>query len=390
MPLIAGLNPAIMGLIALAVIVGVLLIAQVVGYLISQAVPIPGLGAVARVVGAGVESVINRLGRMLDAIARGCAAVIAAIPLTLVDLGQAVYAGVRNLRNLLAVVFFEAIPSLYRTISSVAGSIIHSLTDLINRLIAQAMAYATAIRNYLVGLVNASVAWLRSLIDSVYRTLAASIAAGIAYVTNYALSLYRSAVGLINSVYASLVRLIDLTRLSLQGYALALAKWAIDSAVGIATDWARRYADAVMDALNRAINAATAIALAPAYPRILDAIDGISLALPDSIAAVLQRIGAFPRTIPRELAIGVGAIAAASAVAVDWVKECGLPLCRNTRRFGDELEALGDAAMMAVIFEMIIDAINDPDSSAHDTIDNLASPLTAAVREFGDIIGIAA
>lgn len=389
MPLVLGLNPVIMGLIALAVIVGVLLIAQVVGYLISQAVPIPGLGAVARVVGAGVEQVVNRLNRMLDAIARGCAAVIAAIPLTLFDLAQATYAGIRNLRNLLAVVFFEAIPSLYRTISSVAGSIIHSLTDLANRLFNQAMAYATSIRNYLVGLLNSSVAWLRSLIDSVYRTLSATIALGIASVTAYALGLYRTAVAYTTNVYNLLNNFINVVRLQQQAYALALAQWAIGVAVPAATDWAKRYTDAIVAGAARAIDAATAIAITPAWPHILDAVDGISIALPRGLADALQRIGAFPRTVPRELTVGIGALAATAAIAVDWVKDCGLPLCRNTRRFGDELEALGDAAMMAVLFEMIIDAVHNPEGSAADTINHLTSPLTSVIREFGDTIGIA-
>jgi hypothetical protein len=325
---------------------------------------------------------------MLDAISRGCIAVIAAIPLTLTELAQATFAGIRGLRNLLAIVFYEAIPSLYRTIASVAASVIRSLTDLVTRLFAQAMAYATAVRDYLLGVISLRVAQLSQLVDSVYRTLANAIASGIAHAEAYALGLYRTAIAYMNNAYNALSNYVNIRLLQLQAYALSLAHWAVDTAVRTATELARRYTDSLVGDLARAIDAATAIAITPAWPRILDAIDSISVALPEGVAAALARIGAFPRAVPRGVGVSVGAVAATAAIAVDWVAKCGVPLCRNNMRFGDELEALGDAAMMAVIFELLADAVRDPHEAAHDAVDVLGGGLVGAVREFGDLIGI--
>lgn len=374
-----GLGPVVSGLLALLLLVAGVLLLDLVGRLLDKVNVIPGIGVVTGGIGSAIHSTLQAMGGFLTAVARNVVGWIYAIPNAIDDIQSATWGAVSRIQRYLRAVIYDQIPAAFRAIASTANSIIRWTDALVARMYAQAIGYTNAVRALLYSAILSVAASLTRYITDVYRILSAAIAASQAAVVRYALGLYNNAIGIITNVFNSLVRRIELLRLELSAYALSLARWAVDTAVRTATDWARRYADYVMNALNQAINVATAIAIAPAWPRMLEAIDAISLALPESIAAVLARIGAFPRVRPRDLAGSIGAIAAVGAIAIDWVAECGLPLCRNVKGFGDELAQLQDDALIALIFGMVAEAMVNPRAAVDAIHDDIVTP----VRDIG-------
>lgn len=387
MPVVlAGLSPVMAGLLALLLIVSGVLLLELIVKLLDRVNIIPGISIVTGAIGSAIHWTLQEMGGLLTSVARNVVSWIYALPNAIVDIQSAIFGAISRLQRYLRSVIYDQIPAAFRAIASTAQSIIRWTDALVARMYAQAIGYINAVRALLYGVISRAVASLTRYISDVYRILSIAIATAQIALARYALSLYNVAIGFITNIFNTLVRRIELLRQELAAYALSLARWAVDTAVRISTDWARRYADYVMNALYQAINFATAIAIAPAWPRMLEAIDAISLALPESIAAVLARIGAFPRVRPRDLAASIGAIAAVGAVAIDWVAECGLPLCRNVKGFGDELAELQDDALIALIFGMVVEAMANPRAAVDAIHDDIVTPVRDISREALGII----
>lgn len=387
---LAGLSPVMSGILALMLLVAGVLLLDLIGRMLKRVDVIPLLSIVTGGINRGIHWTLTEMNGLLTGIAQHAIGWITALPYAIDNIASATYGAISRLQRWVRTLAFETVPAAFRTIASVAASITRYAEALVARMHGIVIEYVNAIRSVLLSTILSVASSLTRHITNVYNTLAQSIALARATVASYALGLYNNAIATISSVYATVLARINTVKLQLQAYALSLAQWALENAVRIATDWARRYADHVISAYNQALTAATALALQPAWPNIIDAIDSIRLALPESIAAVLARIGAIPRAIPRDIGLSIGAVAAIGAVSLDWVARCGVPLCRDLKGFGDELSALGDAAMMAVIMEMIIDAVSDPDSAAKDVRDTLVDPLQSVGREFASLIGTAA
>jgi hypothetical protein len=350
---------------------------------------VPGfLGDILKIVAVGIASAANAISVFLASIARGALSVFTAPAMALVTSLNATVFAFARLGSWVKWLVRTEVPTLWSGLIATVANAVNNLVALANRLYAQAIAYATALSTMLRQLIAAGIATATAYALSLYRSAISALNAAIAVTTAYALSLYRNAIAALVSTTANVMAYILAVRNQLANYALGLAQWAVATAIGASNDWAKRYADHLIDLYNRALAGAGALAMAPAWPHILDAIDSISLALPDSIAAVLARIGAIPRAIPRDLALEIGAATAVGAIAIDWVARCGVSLCRNTKGFGDELAALEDAALIAAIFEMVVEGVANPEGAGKAVHDDMVGPLSTIGREFSNLVGL--
>lgn len=389
MPLVlAGLPAVGAGLAALILLFGAILIAD----LLLKAIDvtrIPGfIGDFLRSMAHGIATAVNWISSLFAAIARPALSVFVAPAAGFINTMNRIVVATARFGSWIRWLVHTAVPQLWTGLLSSIASAVSNLTALAARLFQQAVTFTSQVRDALVNLVHAAAATVSAYALTLHRLLSVALNQGFASLAAYSQSLFRLAMGTLAAQVASLTTHLLATRAQLAAYANQLAQWAVHTATGISIDWARKYTDQLIDLYNKAIAGGTAIAMAPSWPTALSAIDSISLALPDSVAAVLARIGAIPRIIPRDIATEVGAIAAVSTVAIDWVARCGVSLCRNAKGFGDDLAALEDAALLLAIFELVTAGVEDPNGAGKAVHDDIMEPLSAVVSEFADMVGL--
>lgn len=377
-------------IMALVLLFAILLLAEALKRAIDAS-PIPGfIGSALKWVVDRLQGAVNAMTDFLSWVARGGLSIFTAPAMAFLTMVESIALGFGRIAGWVRWVIYNQLPALWNYITSAVDNAVNYVIRYATGLFSQAIAYINAVRNTILTFTVAAIAGVQQLAYGLYRAALTALSQAIASVTSLAYQLFQNAIATLNRFAINVTNWVLGIRAQLIAYAEALAHWAVSAATTIAIDWAKRYADQLVSLYNQALTAATALALAPAWPKVIDAIDAISLALPESIAAVLARIGAIPRAIPRDVAASIGAVAAVGAIAVDWVAECGVPLCRNLGGFGREIAALEDAALMVLVVGMIMDAVEDPNGSAnhvHDTIvpdmrgmvDNAFSLLTTAI-----------
>lgn len=391
MPLVlAPMGGVIAGLMALILLFAIgLLVDRIIKAVHDSWIPWPvdnGIIRTFQAVQSGISSAVD----WLSGVARWGLTILTAPARALITLVDSIVVGIARLASWVKHLVYIEVPRLWRDLGNRIQMVAQFASDLAWRLYGNAINWTNTVRAFLERVISQGISSAIAYATSLYRILEARLSAAINSVVNYALSLYNSAISALNHAINNVVRDLLRVRAELISYTQKLATWAVNTAIGISIDWARKYTDQIIDWYNRSLGVAVGGALARPWEIALPAIDSIALALPDSIAAVLARIGAIPRAIPRDIALSVGAVAAVGAVAIDWVAKCGVPLCRNLDGFGNEIAALEDAAMMAVIMEMIIDAVADPNGAASDARSTLVNPLQSVGHEFASLIGMSA
>lgn len=391
MPLVlAPLGGVVAGLMALILLFAIgLLVDRIVQAVHDSWVPWPVDIGIIRTFQA-IQTGINRAVDWLASVAQWGLTIVTAPARALITLVDSIVVGIARLGGWVRHLVYAEIPRLWGEIWHRFDMAVQFASDLAWRLYRDAIGWTNAVRGYLEHVISQGIASAIAYATSLYRIIEARLNAAILSLGSYALSLYNSAMSALGHAIDNMVRDLLRVRSELVAYAQKLATWSVNTAIGISIDWARKYTDQIIDWYNRSLGVAVGGALARPWEIALPAIDSIALALPDSIAAVLARIGAIPRAIPRDVAAAVGVVAAVGAVSIDWVAKCGVPLCRNLDGFGREIAALEDAAMMAVIMEMIIGAVADPDGAAGDARDTLVNPLQSVGHEFASLIGMSA
>jgi hypothetical protein len=389
MPLVlAPLGGVVAGLMALILLFAIgLLVDRIVQAVHDSWVPWPVDIGIIRTFQA-IQTGINKAVDWLASVAQWGLTIVTAPARALITLVDSIVIGIARLGGWVRHLVYNQIPQLWYQIQNHFDMAIRFASDLAWRLYGDAINWTNTVRAYLERVISQGIANAIAYATSLYRIMEARLNAAILSLGSYALSLYNSAISALGRAVDNMVRDLLHVRSELIAYAQKLATWSVNTAIGISIDWARKYADQIIDWYNRSLASGVAGALAGPWNIALPAIDAIALALPESIAAALARIGAFPRVIPRDIAASVGAVAAVGAVAIDWVAECGVPLCRNARPFGDALAGLEDLALIAAIFELVVEGVANPNGAAHTIVTDIGAPMSTVLHEFGDMVGL--
>lgn len=389
MPIVLAALPTVaIGIMALLLIFGVVLLIDLLLRSIDLS-KVPGfLGDILKLIASGLHTAVNAVVGFLASVAHGALSIFTAPATGFAAFVNMSALGFARLGSWVKWLVRTEVPNLWTGLFSSIASAVNNLVGLANRLYAQAIAWTNAVQSYLERLISSVASSVTAYALSLYRAAMASLSLGLANAVAYALGLHQLSLAQLAATAANLANYALALRNQAVDYATQMGQWAVATAIGASEDWAKKYADQLIDLYNRAIGLTAAGAMAPTWPVALDAIDSISLALPESIAATLARIGAIPRAIPRELALDVAAIAAVGAVAIDWVARCGVGLCRNAKGFGDDLAALEDAALLAAVFDLAFEAVTNPRGAAQAIHDDMVEPLSAISREFTRLVGI--
>ena len=110
----------------------------------------------------------------------------------------------------------------------------------------------------------------------------------------------------------------------------------------------------------------------------------IATDLPD-IAALARAI---PRAIPRELADVIAGGLAIDALAIRYLRECGIPNCKNLHGFGKDLQGLFKLAEGAAFLGFLAYIITDPDGATRETEQVAGAILSDTIDGVRHLIGV--
>lgn len=384
---LAALPEVIMALAALLAILGGALLIEWIGRAIGIGIHIPGLSFAVNWVINASNGALRAMEGFLDSVVRGVVSAITAIPIAISNLIGAIEAFAWAHWSWLHTLITDTIPRLWDSLWTNIANIYHYFNDYITRVYNSLVSYIDWVERYLNSVIAQLQSALVTYIGQIESYLLQTLNNAIASVTAYALSLYNSAVSFIDSIYNQVMSYIGAQVLRLEQYAVSLANWAIQQAVSIAEQYAKQYADWAIGVLLNTLTFGTATALAPAWPRVIDAIDAIGAAIPGVLEDILEDIRAIPRVLPLSIPGILAALLGAAAVAIEYVARCGVDLCKNLHGFGDEVAGLNDAILTAGMIAFIVAAVESPEETARETDAIGIEPLVSVGKGFADVIG---
>lgn len=380
MPILLGpIAPVLAGVLAALLLFGAYLLFDVIINALDSLIGSRFFTRFAQGAHAVIAQTVDYLFGPLSAAAAWAGDFIQALPRALGALIDSIEGALLGLRFALAYVKDFVVPALWRGIASsfnqavsIALAAVASTARVLSAAIAatlrSAVAYTDRLAGFVYQAIRDAVAGLQGLVARVAAQLTASIGAAVRALQ----ALIAKATTLLYAAIASAVQ-------SLRAFATQLAQWAVTTAFNAAVSVMTKYVLQALAELEKVLFAACARALAPAWPTVVDAVEGIARALPGSLAGSLPRLGVIPRAMPTTFAGALSAVVAIGAIALDWVRLCGLPLCRRLGRLGFELENLQDELLILEVLDMVETAVSDPRGAA----DEAASILTTLIDEVG-------
>lgn len=383
---LAPIDAVFIAILAILILLAGFLLLELLFRSVGTWLHIPGAGTIANAIGRANRVVMDAMSVGLGRYAKSAISWIIALPYHVRTLAGQIEATLWALSRTASSLVRQIIPQLRALMIAGDQWVLTRVSAFAQSAFNSAIAYITRIRDYvLTEIVRARVAvatYAKSLFDLAIRQLLLEVARLVAHITG----VYNTLARVIVESNTTILRAMRAGELRLQANAEALARWAVNSAVAAATDWARRYADRAIAIMLGALEAETAVILAPAWPTLADAADAIARALPGTIADVLRRLRAIPRVIPRDLPLSIGAAIAAAAIALRWIKDCGLGLCRNLSGFGDEIAALEEELIIADLLIMVAVAASNPSEAASDMVDEVMADMRGLAASFTDIV----
>lgn len=201
-------------------------------------------------------------------------------------------------------------------------------------------------------------------------TLARTLAAGaLAAATALAWRLYHDAVAYVDATAASLRALI--------GAGVAQAE----------ATAARLAADAEAAAI-KAVDVEAAAVAAVAWPVITDEINALEGILATDLPDIGAAVRAIPRDIPGDLAATLAGVGALSIPMIRFLRECGVPNCRNLGSLGRDLQALLGLVEDVAFIGLITELITDPSGAARDIESTLGALATDTINGARTVLGV--
>ncbi len=369
MPVVAvgAIGAVIAALLALLILYGIRALAQVVGHLVPDW-SFPGLGNIRSHIVGAAQAALRGTAAWLDA-AAGAAAGWVLAPWHVIR------------------VFMDKVASLANSTYLMGSRLLHLAQHVYN--LARAYAAAQALRvlhfaehvyNVVRAYATAKFAEAVHFAEHVYNVAHAEIAAVLSAATHLAQHVYNLAIA-----YA-FAKVLTAIHFAEHVYNVAHAEIAQSLAA------AKHYAGAI------ALTTATAVVgifstdlgkvAAAEWVKITDdvaALEGvIATDLPD-IAALARAI---PRAIPRELADVIAGGLAVDALAIRYLRECGIPNCKNLHGFGKDLQGLFKLAEGAAFLGFLAYIITDPDGATRETEQVAGAILSDTIDGVRHLIGV--
>lgn len=223
---------------------------------------------------------------------------------------------------------------------------------------------------------------------------------GLSY--NYSLTLYYGAIAYVegdlnvlrSAVYSALVAVQgDMVRLEQRTLAaLGLVAQGLEADIINAeaklTTLILQYAAAAEKDAILAVDLIGATALTDVWPNLITDVDGILAEIPQELIDIRDQIASIPRAIPAGLLEALTALGALAIPLLRYLKECGVPMCRDLHGLSDLLGGLATVETDAALFGIIALCIRDPHAAARE-ISDVAGPVAREAESlFKSLIGV--
>src|SRR6266704_13548 len=369
MPVVAvgAIGAVIAALLALLILYGIRALAQVVGHLVPDW-SFPGLGNIRSHIIGAAQAALRGTAAWLDA-AAGAAAGWVLAPWHVIR------------------VFMDKVASLANSTYLMGSRLLHLVQHVYNLARAYAVAkfteavhFAEHVYNVVRAYATVRFAEAVHFAEHVYNVVRAYATAKFAEAVHFAEHVYNVAHAEIAAVLSAA------THLAQHVYNVAHAEIAQSLAA------AKHYAGAI------ALTTATAVVgifstdlgkvAAAEWVKITDdvaALEGvIATDLPD-IGALARAI---PRAIPRDLTDVIASGLAVDARAIRYLRECGIPNCKNLHGFGKDLQRLFGLAEGAAFLGFLAYIITDPDGATRETEQVAGAILSDTIDGVRHLIGV--
>jgi hypothetical protein len=381
-----ALADAILAVIVLLAIVGIAYLVQEFG----QYIPLIG-GWLVRQATRFLTAARNTLARFYDAEVWAIQTVVEAVIISItyplgkiLDVANVTVSALWWLRNVYVPRWTNYAISYAAQVATYAYAYALALYD-------QAISYASAVD-------RAVSAYALALYDQAISYASAVALAGYAYTLAWAQSL-RADIGALEATVgadlAALTTFVGAEFALAEQYAQGLVQVAVGALeADIAATETRlaalieAYAAAAVKDAITITDEVSAVALTDIWPHLVTDVDALLDAIPQALIDIRDDIAAIPRAIPGSLLDALAALGALAIPLLRYLRECGVPMCRDLHGLSDLFNDLNSAATDAAILGLVALAVADPHAASDLIVGTLGPVANAVTRVTEDLVGV--
>lgn len=182
----------------------------------------------------------------------------------------------------------------------------------------------------------------------------------------------------------------DVNKLGAQVVAgVATAAAAATAAEQAAASAAVTTATSTISAVTGYVDLEVSKAVSAVWPEITDAVDGAIDAAGNADADITDALGDLAKAVPTDLVGTIAGVTTISLAMTRFLRDCGIPNCRNLSELGKFLENLLGLAGEGALLAMLLAMIHDPEQAAVDVQDDLGGLLSGAVDTVKGLLNVA-
>jgi len=393
MPVVLPLVPVMAALAALVLIYGAAYVGKFVAHLVPESIGFgagPGVPLRSLIEGL-IDDVVGLATGLFDAYIRPIVGFILRPVLALINWLTSIGLFAVSAASQLYWLTTSALPEVLDVAKFYAAALYHRALAYAARLYHRATAYALSLvraaRAYALSLVRAAVSELdkavraaRVYAHDLFRAEAAARAAAVAAAEHYAHTL-------VTATAADLGKAIHTLEAEITGAAgvtLSQVSALVDTGVKQAEDFANTAAAAAVGVLSTDIPAA----ITSLTTGVIDDIDTLEGVLGQDLPDIGDLLRSIPRDVPLDLIGTLGLSFALERVMARYLRECGIPNCRNLGALGHFLQDLLGAASLAGLLAMLSEMIHDPEGAAQSARDELGGLVSEAQDLVSSLLGV--
>jgi len=386
MVVVAGIT---VDLLFAALLPAVLVLAtDVFGTLIVGLIPsvsIPGIGNLRDLAQSGLNAILRVEWHILDAELEPLVRLFKGLVGAINWFFDGVY-NVAHMLYILAVFLFGTVlPGLVRWADNANKAVAQYARDglsYVQNTLAHLVAYAW---NQTVALVERVQAAIVAHVAAQLADLANRVSATFSYYYHWNLSALAALKAYVDGTVAAVLRYVDSRIGAVLGYVQA-ALTSLAAQVGQLFAQATEHANQV--ALEAERGAVDFVAhqvrtgATPGWDPMAESAHATAVEAGTDFGAGVEGLAAVPDLAPADVGLAVGGLSVAVHALLDLSRQCTIPNCRNLSKMGRDWQALTGLMAAGAIFDLVADAVADPEGTARDVAET-AGPM---VRGFGHLV----
>lgn len=263
---------------------------------------------------------------------------------------------------------------------SYAYSLYQAGVNFSNQVLAQAFSWATLLYWQAIGIIT-------SVANTAYAYALALYNQSIAYANAVLHNAYAYALAVFYQLAGSIANL-DATLRALLGIAVTSLESQIIAVEQKLTALIQAYVAAAEKDIITIVDGAAVVSLQDVWPNLITDVDGLLAEIPQELIDIRDQIASIPRAIPQSLLDALTGLGALAVPLLRYLKDCGVPMCRDLHGLSDLLGGLTDLAADAALLAFIVDMVSDPHHAAREVSD-VVGPITRDAESlFKSLLGV--